>query len=482
MGACPFRGVKELALTSIAPHRPSWSDWSLAQQFAVAGGIVMFLATIATGYFVSSRIEDVVVRNAGTATALYMEAFIAPLTQDLARQGSLSDASRAEIEWLISSTPLGDRVVSFKIWRKGGLVVEASNAAIVGMQFSPSDNLKLAWQGAVQADFDDTLDEESAAEQALGIPLLEIYSPIRETETGRVIAVAEFYENATQLRSDLTRARLTSWGAVAALMTVIGASLFAVVLGGSRTIDRQVLALTDMSQRNLALRLRVQGAASRFSALNDTVLRRIGADLHDGPAQLMGFVALRLDALRAHLTTDAARAEILSIERAVKDSIADVRTIARGLSMPDVDRRALPDLIQTLVDSHVERTGCAVQVTMGPGIGTDIPLAVKICVFRAVQEGLTNGWRHAEGRGQAVGLSRHGDLLRLVVQDRGPGLPANLNVSQLNPDDAESGMGLAGLTDRVESLGGHLELRNRPKSVDGGGAELYVEIDLKGAA
>ena len=482
MGACPFRGVKELALTSIAPHRPSWSDWSLAQQFAVAGGIVMFLATIATGYFVSSRIEDVVVRNAGTATALYMEAFIAPLTQDLARQGSLSDASRAEIEWLISSTPLGDRVVSFKIWRKGGLVVEASNAAIVGMQFSPSDNLKLAWQGAVQADFDDTLDEESAAEQALGIPLLEIYSPIRETETGRVIAVAEFYENATQLRSDLTRARLTSWGAVAALMTVIGASLFAVVLGGSRTIDRQVLALTDMSQRNLALRLRVQGAASRFSALNDTVLRRIGADLHDGPAQLMGFVALRLDALRAHLTTDAARAEILSIERAVKDSIAEVRTIARGLSMPDVDRRALPDLIQALVDSHVERTGCAVQVTMGPGIGTDIPLAVKICVFRAVQEGLTNGWRHAEGRGQAVGLSRHGDFLRLVVQDRGPGLPANLNVSQLNPDDAESGMGLAGLTDRVESLGGHLELRNRPKSVDGGGAELYVEIDLKGAA
>ena len=45
--------------------------------------------------------------------------------------------------------------------------------------------------------------------------------------------------------------------------------------------------------RNVSLRLKVQSAAGRFSALNDQALRRIGADLHDGPAQLMGYSFLR---------------------------------------------------------------------------------------------------------------------------------------------------------------------------------------------
>lgn len=454
-------------------RRFDWDRLSLAGQFALAGGVVMLLATIVVGYWVSARIEEIVVRNTANATALYMESSVAPLTQDLSTQERLRPESREEIARLLSETALGKRVVSFKIWRPGGLLVDASNQEIVGRVFPVTENLRLAWQGAVRADFEDTVDEEDRAEAALGVPLLEIYSPIHETGTGKVIAVAEFYEIATQLEQDLRRARAMSWLAVAAVMAAIFASLFAIVLKGSRTIDRQILALQDLSARNVSLRLRVQSAAGRATQLGDLTLRRIGADLHDGPAQLMGFAALRLDALRKRLTSDAARAELDAVEKAVKDAILEIRTIARGLSLPEIGRRPVEEIVRDLAEAHGGRIGQPVSVAVDWDGSAEVPEPVKICLYRAVQEGLTNGWRHGGGKGQEVRLSLKDWVLRVEVLDRGPGF-AELPPARGEDDDD---MGLAGLADRVESLGGRLDLSNRS---DGPGAALVVTIDLGG--
>lgn len=452
-------------------RRKGLEGLSLARQFALAGGVVMLAATLLVGWFVSGRIEDVVVRNTANATALYMESFVAPLMQDLAASDNLSKASRDSIGALLQGTALGRRVVSFKIWREGGLLVDASNTALVGQVFPPTQNLTLAWAGEVRADFEDTGDPEDANENALGLPLLEIYSPIRDMESGRVIAVAEFYEVATQLKSDLVRARAASWGTVTAVMLLIGGSLFAIVRRGSRTIDSQLAALAEMSSRNLSLRLRVQGAAARFAAMNDQTLRRIGADLHDGPAQLLGFAALRLDALRKAAPPEAGPA-VDEVARAIKDAIAELRAISRGLSLPDIDRRSLADLVRGLAEAHKTRTGAEVAVECRIAPGIDLPEAVRICLYRFVQEGLNNGWRHAEGKGQEVRLTLTGETLTLVVADRGPGFAAP------SPGAGADGatLGLAGLADRVESLGGQFTARNRA----GGGAELVMSLDLQG--
>lgn len=452
-------------------RRKGLEGLSLARQFALAGGVVMLAATLLVGWFVSGRIEDVVVRNTANATALYMESFVAPLMQDLAASDNLSKASRDSIGALLQGTALGRRVVSFKIWREGGLLVDASNTTLVGQVFPPTQNLTLAWAGEVRADFEDTDDPEDADENALGVPLLEIYSPIRDMESGRVIAVAEFYEVATQLKSDLVRARAASWGTVTAVMLLIGGSLFAIVRRGSRTIDSQLAALAEMSSRNLSLRLRVQGAAARFASMNDQTLRRIGADLHDGPAQLLGFAALRLDALRKAAPPEAGPA-VDEVARAIKDAIAELRAISRGLSLPDIDRRSLADLVRGLAEAHKTRTGAEVAVECRIAPGIDLPEAVRICLYRFVQEGLNNGWRHAEGKGQEVRLTLTGETLTLVVADRGPGFAAP--PPGAGADGAS--LGLAGLADRVESLGGQFTARNRA----GGGAELVMSLDLQG--
>lgn len=168
----------------MSAQRTAKLQMSLARQFALAGGVVMLISALLVGWLVQGRIQDVVVRNTANATALYMESFIAPLTQGLADHDDLSEWSRAEIGRLLEQTALGSRVVSFKIWRQGGLLVDASNTALVGQTFDVTENLKLAWKGEVRADFDDTGDQEDVAEHALGLPLLEIYSPIREVGVG----------------------------------------------------------------------------------------------------------------------------------------------------------------------------------------------------------------------------------------------------------------------------------------------------------
>lgn len=456
---------------------PDAKGWSLATQFALAGGIVMFAAMLIVGSFVSARIEETVVRNTANATAQYMESFISPLSQDLDKADQLSPGALRALDEIFTNTTLGERVVAYKIWKEGGLVVDASDKAIVGKTFEVSAHLADAWRGNVVASFDETTSAENAGERSLGLPLLEIYSPIREVWSGRVIGVAEFYEVAKELRADLVSVRQRSWLAVALVMVTIGALLYAIVLRGSHTIDQQRAALTaqvkklaDLSAHNTKLRLRVQQAAARTSAMNDQSLRQIGADLHDGPAQLMGFVALRLDGLRPALTGEAAQADLDQIDRAVKDAIREVRSISRGLSLPNIEDRAPSDLVRGVIEAHVARTGTDVRFDGADTVLPPLSPAVKICLYRFAQEGLNNAWRYAEGKGQQVRLGYGDGRLTLAVCDEGPGAADNRV-----PMEDGGGLGLAGLRDRVESLGGTMELRNRDA---GRGAELVMTLDL----
>lgn len=454
---------------------PMRKSLSLAQAFALAGGFVMLLAGLLVGYFVTDRIERAVVVNAANTTALYMQSFVAPYVQDLANQRDLSPDDLAAIERLLKDTPLGQRVVSFKVWQKGGLVIGASDAAIVGKTFPPADNLKKAWSGWVQASFNDLGrggEDEDSAEAALGVPLLEIYAPVRSTTTGEVLCVVEFYEVATQLASDLGRTLWISWVVVAAVVLAVGASLFAIVLRGSRTIDRQVAALTDLSDRNVSLRKRVQEGAARFAGQTDRALKRLGADLHDGPAQQMGFVALRLDALKRHLSAaPEASADLAAIERAVGEAITEIRTLSRGLSLPDIDRKPLTALVQGLVDAQSARTHAEIRLTQA--VDRDPPPVVKTVVCRTLQEGLSNAWRHGGGSGISVDLQVAGARLRLVIADEGPG-PSGADAAPAG-DDGMTGLGLAGLQGRAEAFGGTVVLRPR---AGGRGAELALDLDV----
>lgn len=443
-----------------------WRSWSLARQFAACAAMVLLPAMLVMGLWVSSRIEESVTQSAGASAALYIENFFEPLVQELASSDRISPANAAKLARLLSETTLGQKVLTFKIWKQDGLVVASSRPELVGQHLPPSVGLKRAATGILSIAFDKLTDVENAFEKGSGIPLLEVYIPLRARGSGRIIAVAEFYEKAGDLETELNRAQFLSWLVVSAVTLSMLSALFAIVRRGSQTIEQQrgnlerrIGELSNLLAENRRLRLRAHDASARMSESSESYLRRIGADLHDGPAQLISLALLRLD--DAVITERLVPGEVsgtparkstdqVSVRSVLNDALRDIRNITAGLSLPEIDALPLEQALRAVVARHQKLTGTTVEVRFGL-LPAMVPHALKLCAYRFVQEGLSNAYRHAQSAGQRVSATVEKGEVVLAVTDKGSGLGRDQPA-------ARSGLGLKGLTDRIESLGGTLDI------------------------
>ena len=450
-----------------------WQTLTLPGQFLMAGGVVMLVAMILVGNWVAKRIEDSVVQNSGTSAALFMESFIAPLSQELADTDTLSPPARQALAEIFQGTSLGERVVSYKIWLPSGFVVHASDPTLIGQTFDPSSDMIQASTGQVAASFEDLNDLEDEAEAALGVPLLEVYSPIRQLWTGDIIAVAEFYEVGTQLADDIIDARRTSWLVVGSSFLVSGLLLFGIVQAGGRTIGRQRQTFTEqlektkaISQQNARLRQRVVAASARAVAQTEQAIRRIGSDLHDGPAQYLSLASLRLD--NALSDPAAAKKDVTLVRDSLEKALDELRIISRGLALPDLDTLGVRTLIDRAVKDHHRQTGMDIETDVVDRPDAPLNYAQKLCVFRFLQESLSNATRHAKVTQVTVSARMDKQNLTVSVADLGIGFDT-AEPRQLRTD---GGQGLLGLKDRAESIGGTMTIASTP----GNGTTLTLTL------
>ncbi len=456
-----------------------WREQSLTRRFVFAGGVVMLAAMLLVGTWITGRIERAVIDNTAAATALYMESFISPLSQELAREDSLSEPARHALAEAFSGTPLGKRIVSYKIWKPGGHVVAASDPAIIGKTLRPSAAQRAAWGGEVTANFEGLHEAENAPEAAMKLQLLEIYSPVREVWSGEVIAVLEFYAVEDTLVSDLSAARRQSWLFIAAVFAGCGLSLIGIVRGGGRTIERQKAMLREEARRsnaiaaqNVELRRRAVSASARAAAQTERTLRRASADLHDGPAQYLALAALRLE--RIVPEGEAGQAEARAIRDAITTALGEIRTISRGLSLPDLDRAPLRDVVARAIETHRRHSESAVTWSYEGEADPAVDQSTKICVYRFLQETLSNAARHAPGAAVHIAASVADAGVAVSVSDDGPGFDSAAPAAPR----ADGGQGLAGLRDRVESIGGEFEIESAAPGETGRGTALHLRLPL----
>jgi len=452
--------------------RAWWNRLTLARQFIFAGSAVLIVGMGVLGIWVSGQIEAGVIRNSAAATALYVDSVIAPLLPNFHGSNVLSEGAQRALDETLSQGALGRQLASFKIWLPGGLVAYSSESALSGRRFQVTRILQEAWNGHVSAEFNDLSEEENETERAFGVPLLEVYSPIREPWSGKVVAVAEFYEIATELQTSLVDARIKSWLVVAGVTLCMMGLLSGIVLRGSRVIAEQrrsleerVRELSQLLAQNVELRRRVQAASGRSTALNERYLRRIGAELHDGPAQLLALASLRLGS--ATLTAgsrEGTRREVGAVRSILDDAMREIRDISRGLTLPQIEGMTLSELITAAVAAHERRRGTPVPVS---GRAPDRPLgqSEKICVYRFLQEGLNNASRHAPGAPQRIEVVSSDGELSVAVIDAGPGFNQERK--------SATGLGLAGLRERVDSLGGDFAVET-----SAGGTRLSMKLTL----
>ena len=444
--------------------REWWNTLSLTRQFLIGGIAVSLLAMVSVGALVADMIARSVIQHTAAATALYVDSVIAPILPDMRTAKRLDDVVSHSLDETLGAGQLGQRLVSFRVWRKDGTILYSGSQDLIGQRFPRSENLMRAISGEVVAEYGGVTDSESTFERSFGEPILEIYSPILQPWTGEVVAVSEFYEKVPDLADSLHSARMKGWAAVAAVTLGLFGTLFAIVSRGSSTIEAQrcdlkvrVEEMARLAEKNEALALSVQTASEKATALNERFLRRLGADLHDGPAQLVAFAALRLGSrvLRDRSVSIAARDRELSlIKESLADAMEEIRMISSALALPHIETASLHEVLNAVVNAHEKRMKANVKLRLADEYPALDP-ATKICVFRFVQEALSNASRHAGSKELSVSQRYEENRLTIDVVDNGTGFdPGSVPRERL---------GLACLRQRVESLGGNTEIHSSPQ-------------------
>jgi signal transduction histidine kinase len=277
------------------------------------------------------------------------------------------------------------------------------------------------------------------------------------------------------MRSDVRLGIAASWLIVGHVAFFMMAALWGIVVGGSRLIDEQkhklatqVGELQVLLAHNEQLSARLRRANTTAADANEKLLRRIGADLHDGPAQLLSYTLLRLHKFAPLVERDGGEkecSELVLIRDALRDTLREIRNISEGLALPELEPIPLAEVMELAITSHERLTHTFVSRKLDVHAGKKVPIALKVCVYRLLQEGLANAFRHASGSNQSV--TAHGtQIIEITVSDGGPGIDADrLRLG---------GLGLAGLRARIEAIGGALGVCSTP----GKGTRLVASFDL----
>ena len=461
------------------PFRAPIRQSTLAQRFMLASLIILIAGMAGIGIWVGNQIKNGVIHRTGATTALYVDSFVTPLLQEFGTTGFLSQEHHEQLSKLLQDTPMGQQIVTFRVWDPTGKVIFSTDESTAGKTFPISDGLASAILGWVSSEVSQLDAEENAPQRGIRPELLETYSPVRLSGTNEVIAVAEFYQIVDALNQEIAAAQRRSWLVVGAVTLIIYLLLAGFVRRASDTIEQQratlndqITRLTELLAQNQELHERVRRAAGSVATLNERFLRRIGSELHDGPAQDLGLVLLKLDALidrwEQSQASPAFAEELASIQSPLQNAHKEIRAISTGLSLPQLAELSLPETVIRAVRAHERRTGSRVKLNVA-SLPEQAALPVKITAYRVLQESLNNAYRHAGGANQQIQAFMDGDILVLEISDDGPGFVTRSTTA------FNGHLGLVGMRERVESLGGIFSV----KSEIGKGTQVTARLALQ---
>ena len=455
---------------------------NLSQRFMLTSLVILLAGMIGLGEWVGKQIELGVVHRTAATTALFVDSFIAPNLQELATDDTIQDEHITTLN-LLQETQMGQQIVAFKVWDDKGRVLYSTEPSTIGQVFPIEESLAQAWRGEVVSQISSLQKAENFLERTKQSQLLEIYSPVRLGGTNQIIAVAEFYQKVDDLNREIAAAQQRSWLVVGMAMLVIYLLLAGFVRQASDTIERQKFALsqdvdqlTELLDQNESLRNRIRRAAARFTTLNERFLRRFSSELHDGPLQDLGLAMLRLDNVEDFFSkqrkpianNNSVGDDLVVIHGSLQRAMEEIRSLSAGLGVPQLNELSLPDTISRAVKIHEQRTGTKVTLNLSD-VPDEVSLPVKITIYRIVQESLNNAYQHAGGLGQQVTVSCVHSQIEVDVSDQGPGLRKE------SASWWDKHLGMVGMRERVESLGGTFHVESAP----GQGTKILANLSLQ---
>ena len=211
----------------------------------------------------------------------------------------------------------------------------------------------------------------------------------------------------------------------------------------------------------------------RYHAIVDE-RERIAREIHDGVAQLMGYVNTKSSAIQLLLHDQKysdARDQLEQLSRSSQDALQELRISILGLRMSDPHEDGLFNSLEKFTDQFSEISGIRVDLGFSPSdLSPSLSPEIELHILRIVQEALINVQKHAHVQNAWVHLSINSHIMEITVGDDGQGFELD------NPiDDGYPHFGLAIMRERAESIGATFLLGTEP----GSGTRVTIRLPLE---
>lgn len=237
------------------------------------------------------------------------------------------------------------------------------------------------------------------------------------------------------------------YSTAAATVLAVAIGLFVDAFARQRAELAKALAANRRLQGELIDQARAAGVLEERA--------RLAREIHDTLAQGLTSIVTQLEVAEQSLDAGRAAGAAERVDRAreiARESLRDVRRSMADLRPELLDRGSLPDALRQLVARTAEETGLDVRLELD-GRFAELAPAAETTLLRCAQEALANARRHARARTVRVRLSRDGDGVQLNVADDGSGFDTG---------DPRGGVGLVGMAERADAVGGELDVRSTP--------------------
>lgn len=202
-----------------------------------------------------------------------------------------------------------------------------------------------------------------------------------------------------------------------------------------------------------------------LAAANERLLVRLGFDLHDGPLQQVHVLAQDIRLLREQVLVlvggehrDPVVGRFADLESQLAELHQDLRDLAHSLEPRSLLQQPLPEAVARELAALSRRTGIGTSLERD-GSFDSLSASQRIALLRVLQEALSNIRQHSGSSAVAVTLRDAVDGLCMEIRDDGHGFDPE---SVVPDEDGQSGIGVAGMRERLRLLGGRLELDSAP--------------------
>lgn len=242
-------------------------------------------------------------------------------------------------------------------------------------------------------------------------------------------------------------------------------SLFVELRCGQYDVDD--VGFVQLSFSNISERVLGEQELRRLSAkllrMQDEERRRIARELHDSTAQNLSALEMNMSLLEPLLAgADPRAARIVADTRQIAGECSrELRNISYLLHPPLIDEVGLAFAIRWFADGFSKRTGIETEVVIGEGfprLGRDLEMPL----FRVVQEATTNIYRHSGADRAWINLEHHDRIVTMEIRDNGRGFREGAVVKTADEKEFGTGVGLAGMKERLANVGGKLTIESSP--------------------